>query len=35
MAINWITPQGILINDYEETPVNNLFIQVEPTKCNY
>ena len=33
MAINWITPQGILINDYEETPVNNLFIQVEPTNA--
>lgn len=31
MAINWITAQGILLKDYEEAPVNNIFIQVEPT----
>lgn len=31
MAINWITTQGILLKDYEEAPVNNIFIQVEPT----
>lgn len=31
MEIQWITPQGILINDYEESNVPETFIQLEPT----
>lgn len=29
MSISWITPQGILVNDFEETPLSNIFIELE------
>lgn len=32
MAINWITPSGIIINDYEETELKDIIIEVEPSE---
>ena len=31
MAINWITPAGTLVTDYEESTLKDVFINVEPS----
>ena len=31
MAINWITPAGNLVTDYEESTLKDVFINVEPS----
>lgn len=34
MAIDWITPNGIIVNDYEQAILKDVFINVEPSEVN-